>query len=310
MTPVDSLLCIVVLTGSDGSVHQELVTSTTSKKAGTGSLWHQPSSLVYLSDIDDGYSTGRLSTFTSNVSTTSSGEEFHPEHGVLPPSPPPTSTQEDNFPSEPGGNVHPTYGLFPSPPTINQIEVPRKKGFHPHLIPHPPLIPLANIDKKVKLNEQSKVDTPPTTSDAIELEILQKAFEKLKFEKKQLELKYDEAILLVHALQRENDRLQEHLYQLQQHQHQRQRPSNLYFHPATAGGQSHPSSDYYYSRGPDSLTPPTGQGAQSTSNPPPKSSGPGPVGEKDLLPRNAESADSSRSDSVSSQKSQDWKQLI
>lgn len=304
MTQVDSLLCIVVRTGSGGSARQELVTSTTSKKAETGSLWHQPNSLASLSDIDDGYSTGRLSTFTSNVSTVPSGPEFHPEYGALPPSSPPISTQEDNVPTEPDGSVHPNYRLLPSPPTINQREVPLKlrEAFHP------PLLPLANIDKKVNLNKQSKVDTPPATN-AIELEILQRAFENLNFEKEQLELKYDEAILYVHTLQRENDRLQEHLYQLQQHQHQRQRPSNLHFHPATAGGQSQPS--YYYS---DSLTPPTGQGAQSTRNPqfPESTSGPGPVGEKDLLPRNLdlESADSSGSGSVSSRKSQDWKQLL
>ena len=306
MTPVDCLLCIVVCTGSGGSAHQKLVTSTTLKKAETGSLWHQPNSLAPLSDIDDGYSTGRLSTFTSNVSSGSSGPEFHPEHGALPPSPPPISTQEDNIPTEPDGNVHPNYGLLPSPPTINQSEVPLKlmEAFHP------PLLPLANIDKKVKLNKQSKVDTPPTTSDAIELEILQKAFENLKCEKKQLELKYDEAILYVHTLQRENHRLQEHLYLLQQQQYQRQRPSNLHFHPATAVGQS--QLFYYYSScGPDSFTPPTGQGAQSIRNPSPEStSGPGPVGEKDLLPRNSESADSSGSGSVSSRKSQDWKQLL
>ena len=262
--------------------------STSSEKVEIGNL------LAPLSNVDDGYSTGRLSTFaSSNVSAASSGVDYHPEHGALPPSPPPTSTQEDNTPREPDGNVQPNYGLLPYPPSPIMI-IQRETSYSPSL----PFSLSADMDKAVN---QPKVGTPPTKySIEAELDTLRRAFENLKFEKKQLEIKYEEARHRVHLLESENRRLQEQIINL----HHQPCPTNLPFHRP---------SHYYSSHGPDSrsVTPPTGQGAQSATEIfPPSSSATNQesVEEKDVLPRNSESADGSSS--IGAQKSHDWKQLL
>lgn len=264
--------------GSGDSVH---VTSTTLKKPETGPLWHEPFSLL---DNGDGYSTGSLhtGTFSSNVSTASSGLELHPEIGLNQPPPPPISAQEDNIPFEPDSSIYPIYGLFPPPP------LPLSTNLPPELEPfQPPPPPLANAD------------------NIAELETLRTVFEKLKFETKQLEQNYDKAILKMHTLEGENVRLRQHLHQFQQ----QNRPTILHFHPkAVAQGQP-PLPVHHYKSSPasGSLTPPRGAD-QSTRNPGFASPGPEPVGEKDLPRQTSESADNSSS--VSSHMSQDWKQLL
>ena len=262
--------------------------STSSEKVETGNL------LATLSDVDDGYSTGRLSTFaSSNVSAVSSGVDYHLEHGALPPSPPPTSTQEDNTHCEPDGNIHLNYSLLPYP--SSPIMITQRETSHS---PSLPFSLSADMDKAVN---QPKVGTPPATqSIEAELDTLRRAFENLKFEKKQLEIKYEEARHRVHLLESENRRLQEQIISF----HHQLRPTNLPFHQP---------SHYYSSRGLDSrsVTPPTGQGAQSaTGNYPPSSSATNreSVGEKDVLPHNSESADASSS--VEAPNSHDWKQLL
>ena len=53
------------------------------------------------------------------MSTTSSQLDMHPDHGLLPPNPPPPSAPDNSLPG-PGdavdGNSHPQYGLRPPPP--------------------------------------------------------------------------------------------------------------------------------------------------------------------------------------------------
>lgn len=266
-------------------------------------------------------------TPTSDVSSnsaTSSGQglEYHPEHGALPPYPPPTSTQEDNIPSEPDDSVHPNYGQRPpSPPPLstNQNEVSPEQEASVYVPPLPSVsgppnsrhsgyAPLAthsqcsdselgpqsightettmsSLSLDDKLNSYSTGDTPSTTTStrssypslatvdntAAELDTLRKAFEKLKSEKKQLEVKYGEATQKILVLERENAKLRE---QVQQFQHQR--PSNLHFHPAAIGGPP-PPSYHYSSPASGSLTPQ--RAIYSTRN---ISPGPGPVGERDL----------------------------
>ena len=265
-------------------------------------------------------------TPTSDVSSnsaTSSGHglEYHPQHGALPPYPPPTSTQED-VPSEPDGSVHPNYGLLPSPPpptSTNQNEVSpeQEASILPPPLPtmsgppnghhsgYPPpathsqcsdseLGPqsigrtettMSSVSLDDGLNSYSTGDAPSTTTStrssypslasvdntAAELDTLRKAFEKLKHEKKQLEVNYDEALQTIHKLERENSILQE---QIQQFQHQR--PTNLHFHPAAMGGPP-PPLYHYSSPASGSLTPQ--RAVYSTRN---VSPGPGPVGERDL----------------------------
>ena len=284
-------------------------------------------------------------TPTSDVSSNSAassgqGFDFHPEHGALPPSPPPTSTQEDNTPREPDGNVHPSYGVLPSdpPPTsTNRNEVsPEQEASTMHTGPLPPFPPgtgppnghhtpagyppstshsqcsdnelgpqsmahstettMSSFSLDDGLNSYSTGDAPSTTTSTgssypslaskdhvatAELDTLRKEFENLKYEKKQLEIKYDEAMHLVRTLQGENRRLQEQISQFQQ-----PRPSNLHFHPTMVGGGQY---SYYTSPASGSLTPP--RMPHTTRN---LSPGPGPcsMGEK---PSSLHSAHSSGS---------------
>lgn len=99
-----------------------------------------------------------------------------------------------------------------------------------------------------------------------DLDKLQKAFEMLRFEKKQLEQQNTTARQKIQALERENSKLREQLYQ--------QRPSNL--HLPTHGV---PAPSYHYSPAGDyhSLTPPRGVVRSRNLSP-----SPGPVGEKEF----------------------------
>ena len=121
-------------TGSGGSSVRDLGTSPTtghalSNRHSGDSFAHTPTSDV-----------------SSNHSAVSSGHglEYHPQHGALPP-PPPTSTQEDNTPREPDGNIHPNYGLLPQPPpssSTNHNEVsPEQEASMQRPVPSGPLPP-------------------------------------------------------------------------------------------------------------------------------------------------------------------------
>ena len=332
MTQVDTIFCVfVVCTGSGGNNVRDLGTSPTghthNNRHSGDSFAHTPTSDV---------------SSNSAASSGQQGLDFHPEHGALPPSPPPTSTQEDNTPREPDGNVHPSYGLLPCPPpstSTNQNEVsPEQEAstqFPMHtgpLLPPPPTTgppnghhtaagypPLAShsqcsdselgpqsmthtettmssLSLDDGLNSYSTGDAPSTTTSTrssypslasmdhtatAELESLRKAYDNLKFEKKQLEVKYDEAMHLIRTLQREKSRLQEQISQFQQ-----QRPSNLHFHPTVAGGGQHP---YYSSPASGSLTPPRAVHPTRNLSPGP---GPGSMGEKSSSLHSAHSSGS------------------
>lgn len=282
-----------------------------------------------------------MSDVSSNHSAASSvqGLDYHPEHGALPPSPPPTSTQEDNTPREPDGNVHPNYGLLPSSPpppssSTNQNEVsPEQEASMQHPMqagpPPPPLATvtgppnghdtvaypqslthsqcsdselgpqsiahtettMSSISLDDGLNSYSTGDAPSTTTSsrssypslpsmdhanaAAELETLRKAFEDLKFEKKQLEIKYEETRHRMHLLESENRRLQEQIISF----HHQPRPSNLHFHSGVVVGGMHPPPPYQYSSpGSGNLTPPRPMHSARNVSPGP---GPGSIGDKD-----------------------------
>lgn len=269
-----------------------------------------------------------MHTPTSDVSSNSAtsgghGLEYHPEHGALPPSPPPTSAKEDDIPAEPDGSIHPNYGVRPpSPPPLsstNQNEVspeqeasvlapPLPSVSAPPNSHHSAYAPLAthsqcsdselgpqsightvttmsSLSLDDGLNSYSTGDTPSTATStrssypslatmdntAAELDTLRKAFEKLKYDKKQLEVKYGEAVQRIQVLERENARLRD---QVQQFQHQR--PSNLHFPPMAVGGPPPPS--YQYSSPASGNLIPQ-RALYSTRNVSPVS---GPVGERDL----------------------------
>ena len=318
-----------VCTGSGGSSIQDLGTSPTaghalSNRHSGDSFAHTPTSDV-----------------SSNHSAASSGHglEYHPQHGALPPSPPPpTSTQEDNTPREPDGNIHPNYGLLPqSPPSsTNRNEVPpeqeasMQRPMHGGPLP-PPLPPvtgppnghhpsayppsathsqcsdselgpqsmahtestMSSLSLDDGLNSYSTSEAPSTTTStrssypslasvdhaaATELVTLRKAFETLRREKKQLEIKYDEAIRHIHTLETENRRLQEQLIHFQQ----QPRPSNLHFHSGGGGGLHH-SAYHYPSPGSGNLTPPRPVHSTRNHSPGPvPASGSGLMGEKEL----------------------------
>ena len=234
---------------------------------------------------------------------------IHPNYGLLPcPPPPPSSTNQNEIsPEQEASTVHPMHG-GPPPPPITTVTGP-PNGHHP--VAYAPsathsqcsdseLGPqsmshtettMSSLSLDDGLNSYSTGDAPSTTtstrssypslatvdhSTTVELESLRKAFENLKFENKQLKIKYDESRNRVHVLENENRRLQEQLI----HYQQQQRPSNLHFHPIVVGGGGvHPSAFHYTSPGSGNLTPQ--KVVHSARNPSP-GPGPGSMGEKDL----------------------------
>ena len=106
-----------------GHVHQAIITSPAASGVERAAVGHQYS---YHSSVRTSPSNG------SESSTSSSRYDIHPDHGPLPPNPPPTS-----MPSQPGtddGNTHPQFGCRPpSPPplsTRNSLMSPEEEGIH------------------------------------------------------------------------------------------------------------------------------------------------------------------------------------
>ena len=261
--------------------------------------------------------TSFVHTSTSDVSNTSSGLEYHPEFGPLPPNPPPSSAPQEDGVLQPDGSIDPEFGIRPStPPLCSSIH---QNVVSPHQASHTVAVASFSTppDGSVPNGHQSSyhhsthsqygdelgpqstaLSTDMTTmSSSITLEeglsystsdapstitSTTSSYPSLPTIDGMVEL--ERLRKLVEHLELENKQLRQKYDEvllenrsLQKQLHNQTRPSNLNFHSGVGPLVGGAHSAVYHYSSPGSLTPP--RALRSTRN---LSPSPGPVGEKDL----------------------------